>query len=134
VGGVPIFFCFHIWTTEVIPYNALNSDFANFETPCICNLHFNLCEIATLRRQEFKNYLVSFQDNNSNTSPSSSIFFGETKGQRKSFSTYQEFSSTFLHPPHPINNTDKKINCYFLSLLIDAFSRLNYFFLRNLFR
>jgi hypothetical protein len=37
VGDVPIvfFFNFHIWTTEVIPYNALNSEFANFETPCI---------------------------------------------------------------------------------------------------
>jgi hypothetical protein len=34
-GGVPIFFYFHIWTTEVIPYNALNSEFVNFETPCI---------------------------------------------------------------------------------------------------
>jgi hypothetical protein len=28
VGGVPIFFYFHIWTTEVIPYNALNSELA----------------------------------------------------------------------------------------------------------
>jgi hypothetical protein len=36
VGGVPIFFFyFHIWTTEVIPYNALISEFRNFETPCI---------------------------------------------------------------------------------------------------
>jgi hypothetical protein len=35
VGGSPDFFYFHIWTTEVIPYNALNSEFANFETPCI---------------------------------------------------------------------------------------------------
>jgi hypothetical protein len=35
-GGSPdFFFNFHIWTTEVIPYNALNSEFANFETPCI---------------------------------------------------------------------------------------------------
>jgi hypothetical protein len=30
-GGSPdFFFIFHIWTTEVIPYNALNSEFANF--------------------------------------------------------------------------------------------------------
>jgi hypothetical protein len=35
VGGVQIFFNFHIWTTDVIPYNALNAEFANFETPCI---------------------------------------------------------------------------------------------------
>jgi hypothetical protein len=35
VGGAPIFFYFHIWTTEVKPCNALNSEFANFETPCI---------------------------------------------------------------------------------------------------
>jgi hypothetical protein len=35
-GGSPdFFFYFHIWTTEVIPYNALNSELANFETPCI---------------------------------------------------------------------------------------------------
>jgi hypothetical protein len=35
-GGSPeFFFFFHIWTTEVIPYNALNSEFANFETPCM---------------------------------------------------------------------------------------------------
>jgi hypothetical protein len=33
VGRVPIFFYFYIWTTEVIPYNALNSEFVNFETP-----------------------------------------------------------------------------------------------------
>jgi hypothetical protein len=32
-GGSPDFFYFHIWLTEVIPYNALNSEFANFETP-----------------------------------------------------------------------------------------------------
>jgi hypothetical protein len=32
---VRFFFNFHIWTTEVIPYNALNLEFANFETPCI---------------------------------------------------------------------------------------------------
>jgi hypothetical protein len=30
-GGSPDFF--HIWTTEVLPYNALNSEFANPETP-----------------------------------------------------------------------------------------------------
>jgi hypothetical protein len=29
------FFYFHIWTTGVIPYNALYAEFANFETPCI---------------------------------------------------------------------------------------------------
>jgi hypothetical protein len=40
-GGSPDFFYFHIWTTEVIPYNALNSEFANFETPCIINLKNN---------------------------------------------------------------------------------------------
>jgi hypothetical protein len=34
-GGSPDFFYFHIWTTEVISYNALNLEFANFETPCI---------------------------------------------------------------------------------------------------
>jgi hypothetical protein len=34
-GESRFFFYFHIWTTEVIPYNALNSEFANFETPCI---------------------------------------------------------------------------------------------------
>jgi hypothetical protein len=28
-------FYFHIWTTEVIPYNARNSEFANLKTPCI---------------------------------------------------------------------------------------------------
>jgi hypothetical protein len=33
-GGESRFF-FHIWTTKVNPYNALNSEFANFETPCI---------------------------------------------------------------------------------------------------
>jgi hypothetical protein len=43
VGGIPIFFNFHIWTTEVIPYNALNLEFANYETPCIC---FFLYELA----------------------------------------------------------------------------------------
>jgi hypothetical protein len=32
---VLIFFNFHIWTTEVILYNALNSEFANFGEPCI---------------------------------------------------------------------------------------------------
>jgi hypothetical protein len=32
------FFYFHIWTTEVIPYNALNLEFADFETPCIKNM------------------------------------------------------------------------------------------------
>jgi hypothetical protein len=35
-GGSPdFFFNLHVWTTEVIPYNALNSEFANFETSCI---------------------------------------------------------------------------------------------------
>jgi hypothetical protein len=34
-GESRFFFNFHIWTTEVILYNALNSEFANFETPCI---------------------------------------------------------------------------------------------------
>jgi hypothetical protein len=34
-GSPDFFFNFHIRTTEVIPYNALNSEFANFETPCI---------------------------------------------------------------------------------------------------
>jgi hypothetical protein len=33
-AGSPDFF-FRIWTTQVIPNNALNSEFANFETPCI---------------------------------------------------------------------------------------------------
>jgi hypothetical protein len=39
-GGVPIFFYFHILTTEVIPYNALNSEFVNFETPCMCHFAY----------------------------------------------------------------------------------------------
>jgi hypothetical protein len=34
-GESRFFLNFHIWTTEVIPYNGLNSEFANFETPCI---------------------------------------------------------------------------------------------------
>jgi hypothetical protein len=34
-GGSPDFFNLHIWTAEVIPYNVLNSEFANFETPSI---------------------------------------------------------------------------------------------------
>jgi hypothetical protein len=35
-GGSPNFFFYlNIWTTDVIPYNALNLEFANFETPCI---------------------------------------------------------------------------------------------------
>jgi hypothetical protein len=46
VGGVPIFFYFHIWTTEVIPYNALNLEFANFETPCILIFYNNKLEVV----------------------------------------------------------------------------------------
>jgi hypothetical protein len=34
LGGVLIFFFnFHIWTTEVMPYNALDLEFANLGTP-----------------------------------------------------------------------------------------------------
>jgi hypothetical protein len=51
VGGVPIFFYFHIWTTEVIPYNALNSEFANFETPCII---INYSKIQHLNEKNLK--------------------------------------------------------------------------------
>jgi hypothetical protein len=28
------FFNLHIWTTDLIPYNALSLEFGNFETPC----------------------------------------------------------------------------------------------------
>jgi hypothetical protein len=45
VGEVPIFFYFHIWTTKVIPYNALNSKFTNFET-LVCGFKRNKYRIT----------------------------------------------------------------------------------------
>jgi hypothetical protein len=47
------FFNFHIWTTEVILYNALNSEFANFKTPCI----------SSKKKELRKNYISDFSKN-----------------------------------------------------------------------
>jgi hypothetical protein len=42
-GESRFFFNFQIWT-EVIPYNALNSEIANFETACMCSSGFSKIE------------------------------------------------------------------------------------------
>jgi hypothetical protein len=49
-GRSPDFFLnFHILTTEVIPYNALNSEFANSEAPCMVNFQEIKIHLICLR-------------------------------------------------------------------------------------
>jgi hypothetical protein len=40
-GSPDFFFYFHIWTTEVIPYNALNSEFANLYIYLLLLIHLS---------------------------------------------------------------------------------------------
>jgi hypothetical protein len=57
----PDFFYLPIWITEVIPYNALNSEFANFETPCIVG-SFDLCANVIFFLNRKTNTHVNFRN------------------------------------------------------------------------
>jgi hypothetical protein len=46
-GESRFFLNFHIWTTEVIPYNALHSEFANFGTPCIFKKNWRCADVTS---------------------------------------------------------------------------------------
>jgi hypothetical protein len=48
-GESRFFFYFHIWTTEVIPYNTLNLEFANFSTPCMLGCKINIVSSTVFR-------------------------------------------------------------------------------------
>jgi hypothetical protein len=57
MGGVPIFFEFSYLDYEVIPYNALNSEFANFETPCMIFVFFFYTLTKMLPEYKEKSYM-----------------------------------------------------------------------------
>jgi hypothetical protein len=48
-GSPDFFFYFHIWTTEVIPYNALNSEFANLYIYLLLLIHLSRDCIGILK-------------------------------------------------------------------------------------